>query len=73
MKYDIDEIVRSAFDLDDLYHYPELRHAIVYLLNPSDEKIKKVRALLIKTDLSWDIKHHIEIRLELLNDIISVL
>lgn len=72
MKYDIDEIVRSSFELDDLYHYPELRHALVYLLNPTLEKIKATRKLLSESDLSWTIKHHIEIRLELLEDIITL-
>lgn len=70
MKDDIDEIIRSSFDMDDLYHYPELRHSIVYLLNPTLEKIKSTRALLDKTDLKWPIKHHIEIRLQFLEDII---
>jgi len=71
MRYDVDEIVQSSFELDDLYHYPDLRYSIVLLLNPTSEKIKTTRDQLAKTDLPWPIKHHIEIRLELLDDIIS--
>jgi hypothetical protein len=70
MKYDIDEIVRSCFDMNDLYHYPELRHSIVYLLNPTIDKINNTRNLLEKTNLPWEVKHHIEIRLEMIEDII---
>ena len=71
MRYDVDEIVQSSFELDDLYHYPDLRYSIVLLLNPTSEKIKTTRDQLAKTDLPWPIKHHIAIRLELLDDIIS--
>lgn len=72
MKYDIDEIIRSFFDMDDLYHYSDLRYSIVLLLNPTIDKIKDTRNLLAKTDLPWNVKHHIEIRLELLEDIIPL-
>lgn len=70
MKYDIDDIVRSCFDMDDLYHHPELRYSIVLLLNPTFDKIKTTRGLLSKADLSWPVEHHIKIRLELLEDLI---
>ena len=71
MEYDIDKIIQGTFELDDLYHYPDLRYSIVLLLNPTFEKIKTTRDQLAKTDLPWAVKHHIEIRLELLIDIIS--
>ncbi len=71
MKYNVDEIVKSAFDLDDLYHYPELRDSILSLLSPTCEKIKSTRDLLASTALPWNIEHHLKIRLELLEDIIK--
>lgn len=70
MKYNIDEIIRSCFDMDDLYHHPELRYSIVLLLNPTLEKIKTTRDLLLKADLPGNVDHHIKIRLELLEDLI---
>lgn len=71
MRYNIEEIVRSSFEFDDLYHHPELRHSIVYLLNPTTEKIKTTRALLAEAKLPWFIDHHIKIRLELIENIIA--
>ncbi len=73
MKYNIEEVVRSSFEYDDLYHHPELRHSIVYLLNPTHEKIKTARALLAEAKLPWFIDHHIKIRLELIGDILESL
>lgn len=70
MRYDIEEIIGSAFEFDDLYHYPELRSSIIDLLKPSEDKIKTTRALLSQADLPWLTIHHIKIRLELLEEII---
>ena len=67
--YDIDSIVLSAFDMDDLYHHEELRNSIISLVNPTHEKIKKTRDLLNKADLPKSVHHHISIRIELLEDI----
>ena len=69
--YDIDKIVLSAFDLDDLYHHEELRNAIVACSDPTMEKIAKVKGLLEKAGLHSEVHHHISIRMELLEDIIS--
>ena len=60
---DIDFIVLSAFDMDDLYHHEELRNSIVSLVNPTHEKIQKTRDLLNKADLPKAVHHHISIRI----------
>jgi len=71
--YDIDNIVLSAFDLDDLYHYEELRNSIISLVNPSEEKLLKTRDLLDLADLPKAVHHHIEIRIEMIADIMPLL
>ena len=69
--FDIDRIVLSAFDFDDLYHHEELRNAIVACSNPTMERIEKAKGLLEKAGLRDIVHHHISIRLEMLEDIIS--
>ena len=71
MRYSVDEIVKSAFDYDDLYHSEELRYSILSLIHPSEKKIKTTRDLLNKANLPWPVHHHISIRLELLQDIMK--
>lgn len=71
MGYDIDYIILSAFDFDDLYHYTELRNSIISLLNPTKEKIERTRTLLKKAGLEKSVYHHISIRIELIEDILS--
>ena len=73
MKYNISEIVLSAFEFDDLYHQPELRSAILSLLKPSEDKIKTTKDLLFKSQLPWSVNHHIKIRIELVEEILKSL
>lgn len=68
--YDIDYIVLSAFDMNDLYHHGDLRNSIIALVNPTKEKIQTTKDLLEKAGLPLTVYHHISIRLELLGDII---
>ena len=71
MRYNISDIVHSAFDFDDLYHHIDLRNSILSLLNPASEKLKTTRDLLSKADLPWPVHHHISIRLELIEDFLK--
>lgn len=72
MKYDLNHILNSFFALDDLSSYPNLHSYIISLrINISHEKIISIRSLLYKYDLPWYLRHHIKIRLELLEDIIN--
>ena len=71
MRYSIDEIIKSAFEYDDLYHHEELRYSILSLIHPSERKIKTARDLLNEADLPWPVHHHISIRLELIGDILK--
>ena len=73
MGYDIDYIVLSAFDFDDLYHYEKLRNSIISLVNPTKEKIERTRALLEEAGLEKSVHHHISIRIELIEDILETL
>ena len=73
MIYDIDNIILSAFDMDDLYHHKELRNSIISLVNPSEEKLRKTRDLLDSADLPKPVHHHIEIRIEMIADIMPLL
>ena len=68
MRYNIVDIINSAFDLDDLSDHPKLRNSIFSLINPSYQKIKVTRDLLSQSSLPWKVTHHIEIRLELISD-----
>jgi hypothetical protein len=71
--YDIDNIVLSAFDLHDLYHYEDLRNSIISLVNPTEEKLRKTRDLLFVADLPKTVHHHIKIRIEMIGDIMPLL
>lgn len=65
---DLDLIILSAFDMDDLYHHEELRNSIISLLKPTPDKLKKTRDLLDLADLPKAVHHHIEIRIEMIAD-----
>ena len=65
---DLDLIILSAFDMDDLYHHEELRNSIISLLKPTSDKLRKTRDLLDSADLPKSVHHHIEIRIEMIAD-----
>lgn len=69
--YDINSIVDSTFFIDTLDEYPELKEEILALKNPSLEKINVVKNHLKRLKLSKETKHHIKIRLELLEYLLT--
>lgn len=72
MKYDINQIIESSFNFEDLKSYPTLRISILNLKIPTLKKIKITEILLKEAKLPEHINHHIKIRLELLEEIISL-
>ena len=52
MKDNINKIISSVFEFNDLYHFHGLKSSILSLLNPSKDKIKTTRTLLSQANLS---------------------
>lgn len=71
-RYNINQTIDSLLTLDFLLNHQLLKNSISNLKEDlSMEKINSTRSLLSTTKIPFDIKHHIKIRLELIEDVLN--
>ena len=72
MKYDIDTIIDTMFNFSDLKNYGNLRPLILNLKTDlTQDNINEIKEHIDSLFVTYYIKHHINIRLEMLEDILS--
>lgn len=72
MQYNVNEIIESSFSLYDLFYHKDLKILILSLKNDlSLNNINDIKIAVNNSTLSKYVKHHIKIRLELLEDILN--